>query len=171
MSCVIHDLQLVIKDSKKGCTAIDKCVETVAAAVASSGKSNLIKERIELVNGFLAKRNQTRWNSEHNMVKSFLKIRDVDLDMIFEKEDGRHVLTSVQRKTLKEFVEVLEPFKEATMILQKEAFSIGHVLPIYRGMLYELNSMKDKLSHCEKFRKNLIENLNKRLGKIYILLI
>lgn len=36
LNCAIHDLQLVIKDSKKSLTNIEKCVETIAAAVASS---------------------------------------------------------------------------------------------------------------------------------------
>ena len=43
------------------------------------------------------------------------------------------VLTLTQRKTLEEFVRVLEPFLESTLLLQKEAFSIGHVLPSIRG--------------------------------------
>ena len=61
---------------------------------------------------------------------SFLNFTESQLREIYGTE---MVLTSNQRQTLEEFVKVLEPFLECTLLLQKEAFSIGHVLPSIRG--------------------------------------
>jgi hypothetical protein len=129
-NCVIHQLQLVIKESKVGCGNLDRSVEHVATYIAKGSHSYLIKENLELTNGFLGKRNATRWNSEHKMCSSFINFTEDQLKQIYGDEV---VLTLTQRQTLEEFVRVLEPFLESTLLLQKEAFSIGHVLPSIRG--------------------------------------
>ncbi len=67
------------------------------------------------------------------MVRSFLKFTDAQLNEIYGEES---VLAYTQRQTCEEFVTVLEPFLDATLVLQKEAFSIGHVLPSYRGTYF-----------------------------------
>ncbi len=126
-------LQLVIKDSKIDCKALDRCVEHVATYVAKGSMSYLVKDKIELLNGFMGKRNATRWNSEFYMCRSFLEFTDVQLDEIYGTQS---VLSQNQRSTLNEFVLVLEPFLESTLVLQKADFSIGHVLPNYRGTFY-----------------------------------
>jgi len=133
LNCVIHQLQLVIKNSKNDCKALDRCVEHVASYVAKGSMSYLVKDKIELINGFMGKRNSTRWNSEYNMCRSFLEFTNDQLDEIYGTQS---VLTQTQRCTLNEFVLVLEPFLESTLVLQKAAFSIGHVLPNYRGTFY-----------------------------------
>jgi hypothetical protein len=130
LNCVIHQLQLVVKDSKNDCKALERCVEHVATYVAKGSMSYLVKEKIELANGFMGKRNATRWNSEFNMCRSFLEFTDDQLGDIY---GTKTVLTQSQRCTLNEFVLILEPFLESTLVLQKAAFSIGHVLPNYRG--------------------------------------
>jgi len=58
----------------------------------------------------MGKRCAPRWNSEHNMVDS-----------------DENVLTPTQRTTLDEFKKVLDPFLDAKLLLQKEAFSIGQL--------------------------------------------
>jgi len=67
------------------------------------------------------------------MCRSFLEFTNDQLDEIYGTQS---VLTQTQRCTLNEFVMVLEPFLESTLVLQKAAFSIGHVLPNYRGTYY-----------------------------------
>jgi hypothetical protein len=130
-NCVIHQLQIVVKESKVGCASLEKCVEHVASYIAKGSHSYLIKDNLELTNGFLGKRNATRWNSEHKICSSFINFTEQQLQEIYGDE---MVLTLTQRQTLEEFVRVLEPFLESTLLLQKEAFSIGHVLPSIRGM-------------------------------------
>ena len=55
LNCIAHQLQLVIKDSKTDCRHIEKNVELVASLVAKGSQSYLIKDRIELFNGFMGK--------------------------------------------------------------------------------------------------------------------
>ena len=70
------------------------------------------------------------------MCAKFLQFTDDQLKEIFNKPT---VLTKVKRTTLEEFCAVFDPFDEATVCLQKDAFSIGHVIPIYRGESRFLN--------------------------------
>jgi hypothetical protein len=76
------------------------------------------------------------------MCSSFINFTEQQLREIYGDE---RVLSLTQRQTLEEFVRVLEPFLESTMLLQKEAFSIGHVLPSIRGKKnYFNNNFKSK---------------------------
>ena len=134
-SCISHSLQLVIKDALKGQTKIEAAVEHVAKLIASASSSYLIKSRLELLNGFLGKRCQTRWNSEYLMIRSFLKFSDSELETIFI-DNTTTVLPADKRALLEELILVLDGFYEATLCLQKEAFSVGHVLPLYRGFKF-----------------------------------
>ena len=96
------------------------------------------------------------------MCNSFLNFTDAQLNEIYDA-DGKNVLSYAQRTTLKEFVVCLEPYLEATLLLQKSEFSIGHALPSYRGILRALTD-NSGLKYCEKLRNNLILNTKKRLG-------
>jgi len=60
----------------------------------------------------LVSRNETRWNSQVKMVRRLL---EVDLS---EVESEGMLLSGHEKAILKEMVEVLEPFEEATDILQ-----------------------------------------------------
>ena len=131
-SCISHTLQLVVKDALKGLASIEKAVEHVAKLIATASSSYLIKSRLELFNGFLGKRCQTRWNSEFLMIRGFLKFTADELDTICIDQPGV-VLSVAQRGLLEELLLVLYGIYEATLCIQKEQFSIGHVLPLYRG--------------------------------------
>ena len=131
-SYISHSLQLVVKDALKGLPKIEQAVEHVAKLIASASSSYLIKSRLELLNGFLGKRCQTRWNSEFLMIRSFLNFTDDELETIFI-DNSTTVLSPDKRGLLEELLLVLDGVYEATLCLQKEQFSIGHVLPLYRG--------------------------------------
>lgn len=119
LSCVAHTLQLCIKDGLKDVSAIEKVIEHVARQVATAHRSYLVRDRLDLINVFLPQRNQTRWNSQFNMVKSFLKLSTDELSSVFETEN---VLTLTQRNILEELIMVLEDFSVATELIQKEDF-------------------------------------------------
>jgi hypothetical protein len=70
------------------------------------------------------------------MIRAFLQFSDADLELVFERSN---VISATQRESLKELVSVLEDFAFMTTCIQEEQFSIGHVLPMYRGdFLYNL---------------------------------
>ena len=73
----------------------------------------------------LIAKNVTRWNSQLKMVR---RIVEIDIQKVVEK---RHLhLTSYEKAVLRELVEVLEPFEEATDILQGDTYSsISLVIP------------------------------------------
>ena len=80
-----------------------KTVEHVAKLIATASSSYLIKSRLELFNGFLGKRCQTRWNSEFLMIRGFLKFTAEELNTIFIYQPGV-VLSFAQRGLLEELL-------------------------------------------------------------------
>jgi hypothetical protein len=55
-NCVIHQLQIVVKESKVGCAALERCVEHFASFIAKGSHSYLIKSNLEWKNRFLGKK-------------------------------------------------------------------------------------------------------------------
>ena len=158
LSCIAHTLQLVIKDALTDVSSVERAIETVARLIASTNKSNILKEKMENMDKFFTKRNVTRWSSQFNMVKSFLNFNENELEMLFER---KNVITHTQRLILTELVLVLEDFAVITEMIQSDKFSIGHILPLIRGLINELTK-SEKLKYCEKIRTNLLASLKKR---------
>jgi hypothetical protein len=160
LSCIAHTLQLVIKDALTDVSSVERAIEFVARLIASTNKSHLMKEKMEEIGKFFTKRNDTRWSSQFNMIKSFLKFSESELEQLF---DRKNVITQAQRQILSELVIVLEDFAVITEIIQSDNFSIGHILPLIRGLIKELSNL-DKLKYCEKIKNNLLASINKRFG-------
>ena len=86
------------------------------------------------------------------MIRSFLKFTDAELETIYS-ENVTPILPIDKRVLLEELLLVLDGIYEATLCLQKEDFSIGHVLPLYRGI--ELCYIKSNIK-VEKFKLTFI---------------
>ncbi|CAF1118423.1 unnamed protein product, partial [Brachionus calyciflorus] len=160
LACIAHTLQLVIKDALDDVSSVDRAIEAVARLIASTNKSHLLKEKIENLDKCFVKRNDTRWSSQFNMIKSFLNFSEDELEQIF---DRKNVINQTQRSILNELIIVLEDFAVITDMIQTDKFSIGHILPLIRGLKKELAKLQ-KLKHCEKIKNNLISSLEKRFG-------
>ena len=65
----------------------------------------------------LIAKNETRWNSQQKMIH---RVVEVDVDKVVEKLELS--LTSYEKAVLRELVEVLELFEEATDILQGDLY-------------------------------------------------
>ncbi|CAF0990233.1 unnamed protein product [Brachionus calyciflorus] len=94
------------------------------------------------------------------MVKSFLQFSDEELEKIFER---KFIISASQRTTLEELVKVLEGFDLITTMIQTDNFSIGHILPLLKGLKIELTNLPT-LKFCEKIKKNLLASLEKRFS-------
>ncbi|CAF1108654.1 unnamed protein product [Brachionus calyciflorus] len=160
LSCIAHTLQLVIKDALSDVTQVERAIETVARLISGINRSYLSKEKVEKLNKFFVKKNETRWNSQYLMIKSFLEFSEEELEFVFER---RNVITAVQRNVLQELVLVLEDFSVITNLIQTDKFSIGHILPLIRGLKYELNKLP-YLRYCDKIKSNLLNSLDKRFN-------
>ena len=101
--------------------------------------------------------NATRWNSQHKMIKSILAISSDKLDSLDVPK-----LITYERNIIKEGVEILTPFEEATDFAQIEDYpSAGYVLPSIRGLEHQLNNVITKY-HCS-FLHALKDSLSRRM--------
>ena len=74
---------------------------------------------------------------------------EVDLSEVVMR--GNLLLTGHEKAVLKEMVELLDPFEEATDILQGDRFvTISFVIPCYVGLLKHLSSAN--LQYCKGLR-------------------
>ncbi len=90
--CFAHTLQLVVKDGFKNAGAVDKVLAKVAKIVTFVRKSD------------------ARWNSELKSIRSILRILVEKLQQI----ECQQKLITYERSILKDLVEILTPFEEAT---------------------------------------------------------
>ena len=129
LSCFAHTLQLSIKDGLKSCGKISSILAKASRIVNHVRKSTIAKWKHCMERLFLLK-NDTRWNSQLKMVR---RIVEIDVDKVVEKHEL--YLTSYEKAVLRELVEVLEPFEEATDILQGDTYnSISLVIPSLLGL-------------------------------------
>ena len=159
LACFAHTLQLCIKDGLKAASALLSAIQKAGRIVKHVKKSTLATEKIETLFGkTLVSRNETRWNSQVKMVRRLL---EVDLSEI---ESEGMLLSGHEKAILKEMVEVLEPFEEATDILQGDYVSISFAIPCYFGLLKHLSS--SGVRYCKGLKTALKNSLTRRLGKI-----
>ena len=115
-------------------------------------------EKIERLYGkTLVFKNETRWNSQLKMVRRLIEI---DVDKVVDRREQH--LNAYEKLVLQELVEVLEPFEEATDILQGEKYnSISLVIPSFLGLKDHLSRLNTR--HCAQLVTTMQSSLNCRL--------
>lgn len=116
--------------------------------------------------------NLTRWNSQFSMVKHFLNGIDIDtaLQSKLNACKAHGSLSSLQLKCLKEFVTLLEPFKIATDVYQKDTETIGLVIPFYLDLVNQcsldprVNQEAKFITSCKCMAEELSRSLSKRMS-------
>ena len=99
----------------------------------------------------------TRWNSQPIMIKSILEVDQNKLNALNTAK-----LAAYERNTLKDFVEILSPFEEATDIaLIENKVSSSLVIPCRRGIRGQLSTLRMKYSNA--LVKELAESVELRL--------
>ncbi len=85
--------------------------------------------------------NATRWNSQLKRIRSVLNIPEQRLAEV----EGAPCLTAHDRNILRDIVEILTPFEEATDFAQLEnILPAGYVLPCIQGLRHQLQNMISK---------------------------
>ena len=115
---------LILYNYVLSCT---KVLTKSARIVNHVKKSILVTDRLDQLYGkTLVAKNETRWNSQLKMVRRLLEI---NVEKVVEKQDL--LLTSYEKSILRELVDILEPFEDATDLLQGELYnSISLVIQI-----------------------------------------
>lgn len=114
--CYAHTLQLVVNDGLRDCSSnlksiIGKVSNVVKHVRKSVNASDLLEEEKRLQTATV-----TRWNSQLIMIRSVLNVSEEKLNRV----EGTQKISSYERKLLSELSTILEPFEEATLLVQKE---------------------------------------------------
>ncbi|KZS06189.1 Uncharacterized protein APZ42_030432 [Daphnia magna] len=137
--CLPHQTQLVIKDGLKALEKfVSKSLDLLCMIVGVVRRSVVDTQVLLDSVGFkIPMMNLTRWNSQFSMVKHFLNgiYIDTALQSKLNACKAHGSLSSLQLKCLKEFVTLLEPFKIATDVFQKDTETIGLVIPFYLDLV------------------------------------
>ena len=88
---------------------------------------------------------------------------EIDTDKVVDKRELH--LNAYEKVVLREFVEVFEPFEEATDILQGDKYnSISLVIPCFLGLKDHLSRLSTR--HSSQIIKALQTSLDRRLGNV-----
>ncbi len=112
----------------------------------------------------------TRWNSILRQLKSVLNCDHLKLCKILE--DGGHketVFTAREWNQIKEIVDVLEPFGEATELTQGEkTVTISAVVPCVLSLNHHLENQKERVRYLGGLIRSLQESLKRRFRGIFV---
>ena len=156
--CFAHVLQLVVKDGFRSASQIERIINKCSKIVAHVRRSTIAKECLE-GEKTLKLANATRWNSQLKMIQSILAIPSIKLDSLDVPK-----LSTYERNLIKEVVEILTPFEEATDFAQIEDYpSAGYVLPCIRSLKHQLANSITKPYHSS-FVLSLKDSLTRRMA-------
>uniref|UniRef100_A0A8D8ZD16 Uncharacterized protein n=1 Tax=Cacopsylla melanoneura TaxID=428564 RepID=A0A8D8ZD16_9HEMI len=98
----------------------------------------------------------TRWNTTHDMLKSFLELRPFW---------GNHFkdIPQIFLEKVETVVAVLQPAKDATIKLQQEQLTLGDFVKTWMEMKLKVENMRNSWSQClldciKQREKSLLEN-------------
>ena len=136
-ACFAHVIQLVVKDGLRKAGSINSVLKRCSRLVAHVRKSTIAADVLQN-----EKKMQydtvTRWNSQLKMVRSVLAISE---DKLQELEEAP-VLSAHDRIVLRDLVEILTPFEEATDFVQVDLLpSSGYVIPCVKGLAHHLQQI------------------------------
>ena len=157
-TCFAHTLQLVVKDglAKVGPigTIIKKCSNLVSYVRKSTVAADVLRGEKRLQAS-----NTTRWNSQLKMINSVLSVSESKLAELGEAPK----LTSHERNILRDIMEILAPFEEATDFVQIGCVpSASYVMPCIRGLNHHVQGMVSK--YHSTFVQGLKQSLRKRMA-------
>ena len=139
VKCLNHVLQLVINDevfkgeqAKKTIETIRRFTNYVSNSVLLDGECRKIAENIGVQYKAFSQDVPTRWNSTFDMLQSFIKnepiVRKIAEDNYW-KAKAKINLSNCEWDYVKALCDVLGPFKETTMMLQRDEATLSQYIP------------------------------------------
>lgn len=155
--CIVHSLQLVVKDGMKEIGFLRPLVSKVSALVSHIRKSTHTTDHLQ-EHQRVHTANTTRWNCEVKMIRSVLQIPPDKLDQL---DLGKVLkLTLYERNCLQDICDILVPFEEATDITQGDKIvTCSIVVSCIRGLRIQMTEM------YSRFNSKLVSALRKSLEK------
>jgi hypothetical protein len=168
LACYAHSLQLCVKDGlnqlKTATSLLSKC----------SKLANLVHQSATFRDAFensfgngrsVPKANATRWNSLYIQLSSIAKLNPTKLNDMLRGEHDNLIFTQRETGMLRELVDILQPFAEATDLLQGQDYpTIGCVVPSIVGLHKCLTTLATTVKYHGPLVNTLTTSLHERFG-------
>ncbi|KAI7789863.1 hypothetical protein IRJ41_023943 [Triplophysa rosa] len=173
LQCFAHTLQLVVgdglKETKVACPSLSKLSKLSSLLHTSTMFKDVFDSEFGEQKGIPAAVN-TRWNSTLRQVKAVLQCDLLKLCAVLQKAGHKELsFTPREWNLLKELVDILKPFGEATDLTQGEkVVTISAVVPSFLSLNHHLEKLNPQIRFLSSLVRSLQASLNKRFLGIFI---
>ena len=146
-----HSLQLCVKDGLNQLKTINTLLAKCSQLANLTHQSTIFRENFESTFGkgcFIPKTNATRWNNLYVQLCSNVKLDPIKLAKVLKGDHSNLIMTQREKAMLHELVEILQPFAEATYLLQGDSYPIiGCAVPSIVGLHKCLNTLSSTVKY------------------------
>jgi len=172
LPCTVHTLQLVVKDAVQQTPVVDRMIKDASAVISFFHRSLHWGCELKKATGGLSllAAVQTRWNSNLIMLRRLVQenVWRAVVDVLARAKNmqgaGHVPRLSSTRSQVEELVSVLEPFEEATNILQGDGITSSVVIPAILGI--DTSLAENTSSAFNTFKLQLRSSLQRRFCDI-----
>lgn len=172
LQCFAHTLQLVIGDGLKDTKLISAALAKASRLSTLLHTSTSFKEAFEKEFGQrgIPASITTRWNSTLRQLKAVLNCDHQKLSNVLEVGGHREaVFTAREWNQIRELVDVLQPFGEATDLTQGEKIvTISAVVPCVLSLNHHLEKQKEQVRYLGGLIRSLQGSLQRRFRGIFV---
>ncbi|EZA61658.1 Zinc finger BED domain-containing protein, partial [Ooceraea biroi] len=167
LPCFEHLLNLVPSKIIENDEIVSPLITKIKNIVKFFKKSVVAADKLRLESDLkLIQSVETRWNSCYEMLKRFVELADKISVILLLMDSAPEMLVATELKIVKEFIQLLEPFYEATQILSKEKhFTGSKTIPVIKIIKNKLNLLTITESGA-RLKKLLCEEFSKRFENI-----
>ncbi|XP_013859738.1 zinc finger BED domain-containing protein 1 [Austrofundulus limnaeus] len=173
LQCFAHSLQLVVRDGLKETKCINNAMAKLTRFCSLLHSTCSMKEAFEGQYGAghsIPSAVSTRWNSTLRLVEAVTDLDLQNLNVLLETQGHKELCLSAREwSQLKELVEILSPFLQATDLTQGEkVVTVSAALPCVLSLNSHLTSMLNTTRHLVGFIKALQTSLHQRFKGIFV---
>jgi len=167
LSCLDHTLHLVVGDGLTESRCISTSLARCCKLASMLHTSSSFKDSFENAfgpNTCISAAVSTRWNSTLRQIKSILALDAKTLTDLLEAKGLKHLTFSTREWCqLREVVELLDPFLEATTLTEGDrVITISYALPSVLALINHLQDVQSQLKYCGPMCFALLASMKKR---------
>ena len=174
LACFAHSLNLVpanvmlesadTDDTDDTDSSINSICKKVKKIVKHFKKSVVIGDKLRSVTDLkLIQSLPTRWNSTYAMLNRFIELSEKVGLILLQFPTAPEMLTSLELQSIKEFVELLKSFQDATNIVSGESYLTGSkIIPIVNTLRKNLQVTNPITDNGVQLKQLLLEQFNQR---------